>query len=344
MNRHQLTDAEVEELLGAYVLDACEPEEVTVIEAVLARRPDLAREADRLASVAAWFGAAEATEPPTRMRDGVLATARARRSGPADPVVDVYVSLSERLEQTVVDLPDDALDVVTPNGLTAHDLVVHMAAQESLLAQNLGAPTVDDLLEEEIVPRTHALLPRFADRDLDGALALWRDSVEVNRAWAVANPDRTAIWRGLGLTRDDTLLVRAFEAWVHTDDLRHAAGLPGAVPETRHLALMSDLARRILPLALTVAGRQHDGKTARLVLTGPGGGDWLVPMGVGDAAGDVVPTGGAAEPDVTVVADVVEWCRLVGDRVSPHELHVQVEGDAVLARDLMASAPALATL
>ena len=41
------------------------------------------------------------------------------------------------------------------------------------------------------------------------------DSVDTNRAWAVANPDRTAIWRGLGLTRDDTLLVRSFEAWIH---------------------------------------------------------------------------------------------------------------------------------
>ena len=128
-----------------------------------------------------------------------------------------------------------------------------MAAQESLLAQNLGAPTIDDLHEEEIVARTEALLPRFAGRDLDDAVALWRDSVEANRAWAVANPDRTAIWRGLGLTRDDTLLVRSFEAWVHTDDLRRAAGLPGAAPAVRHLSLMSDLARRILPLALAVA-------------------------------------------------------------------------------------------
>jgi anti-sigma factor RsiW len=46
--RPELTDADVEELLGAYALDACEPDETTAIEAVLARRPDLAREAARL--------------------------------------------------------------------------------------------------------------------------------------------------------------------------------------------------------------------------------------------------------------------------------------------------------
>src|SRR5262249_11536915 len=147
---------------------------------------------------------------------------------------------------------------------------VHMAAQESLLAQNLGHPTIPDLDDEEIEARTYALLPRFANRDVDDAVQLWRESVEANRAWAVANPDRTAVWRGLGLTRDDTLLVRSFESWIHADDLRLAAGHPASVPDVRHLALMSDLAGRILPLALAVAGRGHAGKTARLVLTGAG--------------------------------------------------------------------------
>ncbi len=335
VNPREVSDAEVEELLGAYALDAIDPDEIVAVEAVLARRPDLAREADRLSSVAAWLGATEATEPPGGMRDGVLDAALARRRGPADPVIDVYLSLSDRLEQAIVDLPDDALDAVTPNGLTAAELVVHMAAQESLLAQNLGTPTIDDLHEEDIVPRTHALLPRFAGHELDGAVALWRNSVEANRTWAVANPERTAIWRGLGLTRDDTLLVRSFEAWVHTDDLRRAAGSPVTRPDVRHLTLMSDLARRILPLALAVSQREHDGKTARLVLTGPGGGDWLVPMGASTPA---------TEPDVTVTADVVDWCLLVGDRVAPEALRVQVDGDLSLGRDLVAAAPALATL
>jgi uncharacterized protein (TIGR03083 family) len=331
----ELSDAEVEELLGVYALDACEPDEAAAIEAVLARRPDLAREADRLSRAAAWIGATEATQPPPRMRADVLGAAAVRRQRTADPVIDVYFALSERFGRAVDDLPDAALDVVTPNGLTAHDLVVHLAAQESLLAQNLGVPTFDAVRDEQIVARTDAFLPRFADRDLTAAVALWRTSVEANRAWAVANPDRTAIWRGLGLTRDDTLLVRSFEAWIHADDLRGAAGLPTAPPETRHLSLMSDLAGRILPLALAVAGRAHDDVTARLVLTGDGGGEWLVAMGAGDAG---------ATPAVTVTADVLEWCRLVGDRIAPADLHHTIEGDPGLGFDLVAAAPALAML
>lgn len=333
--RPELSDAEVEELLGVYALDACEPDEAAAIEAVLARRPDLAREANRLSRAAAWIGATETSQPPPRMRVDVLAAAAARRQGTADAVIDVYLSLSERFGHAVDDLPDATLDVVTPNGLTAHDLVVHLAAQESLLAQNLGVPTFDAVREEQIVARTDAFLPRFADRDLTAAVALWRASVEANRAWAVANPDRSAIWRGLGLARDDTLLVRSFEAWIHADDLRQAAGQPTPPPATRHLSLMSDLAGRILPLAVAVAGRTHDDVTARLVLTGDGGGEWLVPMGSG-------ATG--ATPAVTVTADVLDWCRLVGDRIAPADLRHTIDGNPEVGRDLVVAAPALATL
>jgi len=335
VNSRQLTDVEVEEMLAVYALDACEPDEVAEIEAVLARRPDLAREAERLSRAAAWIGASEATEPPAQMRADVLDAARARRQGPTDPVVELYVSLSDRVGQAIAELPDAALEVVTPNGLTAHDLVVHMAAQESLLAQNLGVPTIDDLDEVDIVTRTHELLPRFADGGLDDAVTLWRRSVEANRSWAVANPDRTAIWRGLGLTRDDTLLVRSFEAWIHSDDLRRASGRATPPPDPSHLSLMSDLAGRILPLSLAAAGLEHANKTARLVLTGDGGGEWMVPMGPGETS---------TVADVTVTADVVDWCLLVGDRVGPDELRYEIDGDASLGRDLVASAPALATL
>jgi uncharacterized protein (TIGR03083 family) len=333
--RAPLTDAEVEELLGAYVLDACEPDEVAAIEATLARRPDLARESRRLFQVAAWLGATEASEPPARLHASVVAAASERRRGPADPVIDAYLSFAERFERAALELPADASRGVTPNGLTAHDLVVHMAAQESLLAQNLGVPTIADLGDDDIETRTFALIPRFAERDVDDALDLWRASVEATRAWAVDHPDRTANWRGVAMTRNDVLLVRAFEAWIHGDDLRRAANVDVVAPPSRHVALMSDLAGRTLPLALALSGRARAGRTARLVLTGDGGGEWLIAMDGGEAA---------ASPDVTLTADVLEWCHLVGDRIAVDELVREIEGDDALGRDLVAAAPALATL
>ncbi len=73
------------------------------------------------------------------------------------------------------------------------------------------------------------------------------------------------------------------------------------------------------------------------MLTGDGGGDWLVPL-------DGVAPDDDVTPDVTLTADVVDWCRLVGDRVAPDDLVYAWAGDADLARDLVTAAPALATL
>ena len=72
------------------------------------------------------------------------------------------------------------------------------------------------------------------------------------------------------------------------------------------------------------------------MLTGDGGGEWLVAM---DGSGL-----SSAPPDVTLTADVVDWCMLVGDRITSDAIAHTVDGDARLAEDLLAAAPALATL
>ncbi len=90
---------------------------------------------------------------------------------------------------------------------------------------------------------------------------------------------------------------------------------------------MAELAVRGLPLALAFAGTA-DCATARVVLTGPGGGAWNQALGP-DAAG--VPT-------VTLVADVHDFCRLVSHRLSPDQLDVDIRGDIELGRAVFAAA------
>jgi uncharacterized protein (TIGR03083 family) len=332
----EFTPAEVEALLGAYALDACTSDEVEAIEAVLVEQPELALEAERLTDAAAWVGATEALAPPPSLRDRVVQAARDRRVRAADdPALNAYVTLSRILAEVIDDLPAAVLDATTANGLTARELVVHMAAQESLLAQEAGNAVVPDVDETDIDARTAALLSRFADEPVSEAAELWRRGVDANREWAASHVGDIVNWRGVPMTRDDAIVVRAFETWIHTDDLRRVAGVNLVPPAPRHLSVMSDLAARILPLTLQLSDRVRQGKTARLVLTGEGGGDWLVAMGDG-ALG--------VAPDVTLTADVVDWCRLVGDRVGQGEFVYVVDGDAALADDLVAAAPALATL
>ena len=302
-----------------------------------ARNPDLAREAQRLARAAAWLGAAEALDPPSTLRGNVMDVIGSRSAGQREgPVVDLYRTQSDRFARAVEQVRDHALDVTTTNGLSARDLVVHEAAQESLLAQAVGASPFPEIAETDIDARTAAFVEHFDGRALDAAVDLWRAAVDANCAWASTSSDGAANWRGLDLPSDDAIVVRAFETWIHTDDLRRTIGLPGEPPDAHHLALMSDLAGRTLSTALGLVGRTRAGKTARLVLTGEGGGVWLVAM---DGSGP-----GQGAPDVTLTADTVDWCLLVGDRVAARDLEHTVAGDASLADDLLAAAPALATL
>jgi uncharacterized protein (TIGR03083 family) len=344
------TPDEVADLLGAYALDACTPDETAAIEAVLSDHPDLAEEAMRLRRAASWIGATETLVPPASLRDRVYAFAltqrmpgrpEARVDAPvdvlADGPLDTYLSLSGTMAAVIEDLPESALDDTTANGLTARDLVVHMAAQESLLAQVVGVPVLPELAETDIDARTAALLPSFRDRSVAAAAELWQRSVATNRTWALDNVGGNVTWRGIPMSRDDAIVIRAFETWIHTDDLRRVAGWDLVPPAAGELSVMSELASRILPIALSLRDAEHPGKTARLVLTGDGGGDWLVALGADG------PDGGSG-PDVTLTAEVVDWCRLVGDRVSPSELVYAFDGDGELARDLVAAAPALATL
>ncbi|MEX0663560.1 MAG: maleylpyruvate isomerase family mycothiol-dependent enzyme [Acidimicrobiia bacterium] len=332
-------DAAVEELLGAYALDACDPDEVAAVEALLARRPDLAAEATELANAAVWIGASEALEAPSGLRDSLFSRARARRGDEAlDPALRVYTASTARLEDTIATLEPGDFDEPTPNGLNARDLVVHLAAQESLLAQVIDASPVPEVTSEDVPTRTSELIEHFADRPIADAHDVWQRSVEATRTWAAdqANRSATLPWLQFDLPRDNLLVARAFENWIHRDDLRRAIGRSTEVPPAAELFEMADLSVRTMPMALLATGHSRPGKLARVVLTGAGGGDWLVPMG-----GKV--EGGAA-PDVTVTADVVDWCLVAGERLDAGALPRTIEGDDSLADDLLAAATAFATL
>ncbi|MGO1184285.1 MAG: anti-sigma factor domain-containing protein [Micrococcaceae bacterium] len=72
------------ELLGAWAVDAVDPEERALVERVLARDPELRAEADELQRVTAKLAASLAVEPPESLREAVLARIATDQSGAAD--------------------------------------------------------------------------------------------------------------------------------------------------------------------------------------------------------------------------------------------------------------------
>jgi len=156
-------------------------------------------------------------------------------------------------------------------------------------------------------------------------------SLEASRVEA-ARPGRLQerlTFAGIPFRVATMLVVRTFEIWTHTDDIRRAIGRPVDAPDAPSLTLMSNLAVNALPLGLALSGRSVAQRTARIVLTGPGGGTWDQALAVGEVAG---------APDVTLVLDVVDYCRLASRRIAPDEVAVDIEGDAALGRHVLVGA------
>jgi uncharacterized protein (TIGR03083 family) len=329
-----LSDAELDELLGAYALDALDPDEQVAVERYLARTPSAADEVERLRTAAAWIGASEALAPPSRLRATLLDAAR---GGPLDEALAGYTTEAARFDAIVDEVPAGALDRTTANGLGIHHLVIHLAAMESLLAATLGEPVLHGIDETDVEARTARFVECFGDRPVDDALDVWRAAVAAVRRWAedpAHSGDDVACF-GLVLSRDSVLLTRAFEIWTHADDIRRELGRPAVHPEPVTLHRMANMSVTATPIGLEVIGRAHRGKSARVVLTGPGGGSWLIPLGMSEVA----------EPaDVVVTLDTVDWCLLVAERIAPDALAYEATGDSSLVPDLVAAASAFAML
>jgi uncharacterized protein (TIGR03083 family) len=269
-------------------------------------------------------------------RDRLMAGEEAALTEIDDPFLAAYLSETARFDTLLDTLPDDAFDVLTFNGLTVQELVIHLAAMESAVAAAIGRATAPEVTADNIERRTTAFVQRFRDRPLREVRMLWRASVNAVALWAEDAPagKRVRVF-GLPFPRESILVSRSFETWTHADDIRRAAGRALSPPPPSVLHRMADMSVMSMPASLEMVERAHRGKTARVVLTGDGGGDWLVPLGFSEAS---------ATPDVVVTADVVAWCRCASERLAPDALPREIEGDQGLAGDLPAASSALATL
>jgi anti-sigma factor RsiW len=60
------------ELLGVYVLDACDESETAAVRAHLGACAACETEASRLAELSGWLGASDAVSPPEKLKSRVL--------------------------------------------------------------------------------------------------------------------------------------------------------------------------------------------------------------------------------------------------------------------------------
>ena len=214
-------------------------------------------------------------------------------------------------------------------GLDVQGLVGHLTGVEEDMHRCLtGDPQVAEVSHVE---STQAAADRQAGSAPAATRAEWRRATgrTLDLVQVAGDLRAEVAMHRMRLPLRMLLVVRAFELWVHDNDIRAAAGLLPSVPDPSTLSLMTQAAARLLPYAAARNGLREP-ISVHLVLTGPGGGAWDIPIG--------------DSPPVTVgiVTDAVGFCRLAANRTTSGRLSVHITGDPDRAASLLAAVPTLA--
>ncbi|MEV6109045.1 maleylpyruvate isomerase family mycothiol-dependent enzyme [Streptomyces sp. NPDC051940] len=322
----------VRDLLGAYALDALTPGEEKLLSEHLAGCADCAAEADSLRAVvgaldgphaAAWDG------PPGT---AVLATAVRRRSPARRTAAHAapYAAAVSALEALLREADErGAWHVPVIHGWDVQGTVAHLLAADEPLRRLVdgGEPDTPPLpWREEWAARTASVIAYEAGFPPAETRARWRAQAQALLASRPAQDPDAATARvtllGMPLPLADHFLVRAFETWIHTDDIGRALGVPVPAPPTDQLGLMVDLGLRLLTAALR-------GVVPAVRLTVGG----HAPVLLGTAP---------ARADVTL--DPLDFCFLIGDRLAPARVPHRRTGDEAAASSVLRRAASLAWL
>jgi uncharacterized protein (TIGR03083 family) len=268
----------------------------------------------------------------TLERKWLLGTARAER---------------EALGRTIQYTPAEAWDADSvAAGWRNRDIVAHLAASDVAAAAVIGGEA-DAEMEEFI-------------KGLDGRTL----DVEAYNRWSVerraAEPFRSVVteWgraadlllaRAAKVSEDDwnsrrvpwvvgdiripyLLQSRIMEWWLHGEDIRTGVDLPARI-EHPPIHCVCDLAIRMVPYGLGLAGLSLPGRSVRVELEAAGGGTWHQ----GLAPRDVLPEG--KKPDATIAGRAYAFALVAGRRV-PAEYYLadgtlQVGGDVELGETVL---------
>jgi uncharacterized protein (TIGR03083 family) len=291
----------------------------------------------------------DAQRPPSGFGETVLDAALAARSGgrPVDeptPIspLDAFRGAVASLDRLLASLAPEQWHRPALRGLDVQQLVGHLTGVERDFQAGLAA-TGEARPDADHVASTDPVAAAQRGRPPTETYGVWRAaSAETDRALDGAETSPAGLGgvvtlHGLRMPLGQLLVVRTFELWTHEEDIRRATARPLRAPGAATLRLMTDLAIAMLPAGMRRADRPGDGRRARIVLTGAGGGTWQTQLGTG-------PDGRRSEGpvDVRIVVDAVDFCRLVANRKDPGAIATVVTGDGALAEDLFAGAASLA--
>ncbi|GAA2204254.1 hypothetical protein GCM10009850_002600 [Nonomuraea monospora] len=275
--------------------------------------------------------------PAGSLRPQLLAGARARRR-PAAPTAawaEPYAGRVAAMDALLASAVDDDWSRIIVEGWTLQELVAHLAAKDGLLAASVGAPVLGPPIgAADSRSRTNDVQAYERARSPEQTRRDWRAQADALCRHLADLPATTpATLDGLDAPLNDHILARCLETWIHTSDAAEIAEIRLPDPIADHIHPTADLCARLLPWTMLFSGIDGAGRTLGLTLTGAGGGEWRVALGVEDA--------GPGEPDAYITTDVKQFCFLLGGRGDPATFTADLAGDLALAKDVLAAAPAL---
>ncbi|AZQ33887.1 maleylpyruvate isomerase family mycothiol-dependent enzyme [Streptomyces cyaneochromogenes] len=326
----------VRDLLAAWAFGALDPAEEETVAAHLAACESCAAEAARLRGTVRLLDGPP-PKAPARSADGVLSLALrtrpavARIAGHAAP----YAAAVAGLKALLPELADRWATPVV-HDWDAHATLAHLLAADEHLATRLGiGARVPPSRIEEGTPWEDAWDRRTADviahehgRTPEETVADWAAQAEqllgTPEARDAELAARAVTLMGMRLPVAEHFLVRAFETWIHTDDIGRALGLAVPPPPREHLGQLVRLAVRVLGLALGTGAPP-------VLFSVTGGEEWVL--------------GSEDEPVRAELAlEPVDFCLLVGGRYTPQTVPRGATGDAAAVRNVLERAASLAWL
>ncbi|MFF4502861.1 maleylpyruvate isomerase N-terminal domain-containing protein [Streptomyces sp. NPDC001401] len=361
-------------LLGAWALAACSPDETAAVEEHLGDCGACADEALRLREAVGLLHQPESLDLDPGLRTRVLDGCLDRRP-PRIPVPEwaaPYDAETARLDALLQDIGDAEWHAPVrlrwfegegpmTRRTTVAGVIAHLLTVDGLVAVALGLDDpLGDVAAEGPTPRarTEAYWRTSHFPPTRAVRAPWReqthDLVRTVSFTSDSGPARLAVSYGdFELPLQDAMLDRAFECWVHAEDIAEAVDYPYEPPAPRHMHRMIDLAARVLPDVLATRRRAglaspphhrhlvpagEPGRSLRLEIEGMGGGEWLIPLDSPAAVGS------AAYEVAHVALDGAEFCRLAAGHVPPAEAAAGQVGDREAIRDVLFAAASLSRM
>jgi hypothetical protein len=290
---------------------------------------------------------AVAAEPPSALHQAIFRAATTSRpigqaiaslggGQPASPTA-AFVQTVDEFRSVLA--AADGTAIVEPYGWSVTQLVAHFLAVDLYFGRQLGLwqHDIDESLEDDHLAMTEPAVRASVRADFAETVSEWLD-VSAAVCAHVASLDDDQLRQRIKLHLLDTrvstaLVVRVFEIWTHIEDLCRTLRCDPPPLDAARLHLMTRTAVRAIPLGMLLGGIDAGPHTARIVLTGRGGGVWNQPLQVG---------ADAAEPSVTIVADALEFCRLAAQRIAPADLAADIEGPMDLAVTVLRGASVFA--